>query len=191
MAHAGASLRALALIAALGLGACSGEGDLRRQLGLDRQGPDAFRVVAQPPLELPPGFGLRPPQPGAARPNEPTPTQTARSAVFGGPALQRDLPAGDPRTGGEAALLRQAGAIGADPAVRTAIDREAQQLADSDRTIVDRILFWREAEPAGVLVDPTAESRRLRENAALGRTQTTGDTPIIQRRRRGLLERLL
>jgi hypothetical protein len=111
--------------------------------------------------------------------------------VFGGPALQRDLPAGDPRTGGEAALLRQAGAIGADPSVRAAIDREAQQLADSERTIVDRVLFWRETEPAGTLVDPTAESRRLRENAALGRTPTTGDTPIIQRRRRGLLERLL
>lgn len=181
---------AVLTLAAVTLTACSGDTDIRRQLGLDRQGPDAFRVVAQAPLELPPGFGLRPPQPGAPRPNEATTAQQARSAVFGTPALTRDQLADGTRSGGEVALLRQAGAVNLDPSVREAVDRESQQLAAADRRLIDRILFWREAEPAGTVVDPTAETRRLRENSALGLPASTGQTPSIQRRRRGLLEGL-
>jgi hypothetical protein len=49
-------------------------------------------------------------------------------------------------------------------------------------------VFWRTPEQPGVVLDPAREQQRLRENAALGREQTVGDTPIIQRRRRGLLE---
>ena len=36
----------------------------------------------------------------------------------------------------------------------------------------------------------TRETQRLRENSALGRSPEDGETPIIQRRQRGLLDRL-
>jgi hypothetical protein len=39
-----------------------------------------------------------------------------------------------------------------------------------------------------VALDPEREAKRLRENAALGQNTTSGDTPIIQRRRRSLLD---
>jgi hypothetical protein len=38
------------------------------------------------------------------------------------------------------------------------------------------------------VVDAERETRRLRENQALGRPASEGDTPIVRRRQRGLLE---
>ncbi len=48
------------LIAAviMALSACSG---VKKQLGLTKQSPDEFKVVARAPLSLPPDFSLRPP----------------------------------------------------------------------------------------------------------------------------------
>jgi len=42
--------------------------------------------------------------------------------------------------------------------------------------------------PLGQSVDASAESKRLQENAALGEPVTTGETPVIERRERALLE---
>ena len=41
-------------------------------------------------------------------------------------------------------------------------------------------MFWKATPPAGTAVDPVRESARLRQNAALGQPENTGDTPIIQ-----------
>jgi hypothetical protein len=174
----------LLVAAALGLSACDNSG-LRRSLGLDVRGPDEFRVVSRAPLDLPPEFGLRPPTPGAARPNEPTVREQAKQTVFGG-ATAAKLVAG--RTEGESALLRQAGAVEADGTIRDTVNRESAQLAAADRSFSDRLIFWRDPPPPGTVVDPVAEQQRLRENAALGKPATTGETPIIQRKRRGILE---
>jgi hypothetical protein len=97
-----------------------------------------------------------------------------------------------PRAGpsaGEAALLAAAGPA-PPPDLRRQIETDRTLLAETDRTLTDRLLFWRRPEPPGVAVDPQREAQRLREAAALGRNITEGDTPIIQRRRRGLLEGL-
>ncbi len=51
-------------------------------------------------------------------------------------------------------------------------------------------MFWQEAPRPGTVLDPEREARRLRENAALGRSPEEGETPIIQRRQRGLLDGL-
>lgn len=168
------------------LGGCGG--DVRRAIGLDRTGPDEFRVVSRAPLDLPPEFGLRPPQPGAPRPNEPSARDQARSTVFGANA-RPDTQLGD-RTPGENTLLRRAGAVNPDPTIRETVNRETSQLARADRTLVDRLIFWREPDPPGSAVDATNEARRLRENSALGRPVTDGTTPVIQRKRRGILEGL-
>ena len=67
--------------------------------------------------------------------------------------------------------------------------RKAQLDAPS-RSFADRLMFWKPIPPAGTSVDPAAESQRLRQNAALGAAESTGDTPIIQRRRQGILDSL-
>ena len=44
-------------------------------------------------------------------------------------------------------------------------------------------MFWRGPDQPGVALDARRESQRLRENSALGRDVTEGETPIIQRSR--------
>ncbi len=182
-------LRSAAIIAGMSLALAGCSSDLKRSLGLELTGPDPFQVVTHAPLEMPPDFGLRPPEPGAPRPNEAPVTEQARTTVFGPTAPQ---PTALPdRSTGESALLRQAGAIGTDPSIRDKVNRESVQLAQQDRSFVDRLVFWRDPPPPGTVVDPQAEARRLRENAALGKPVTDGNTPIIQRKKnQGLLEGL-
>jgi hypothetical protein len=176
---------AVLALAALGLAACD-SGSLRRSLGLDSRGPDEFKVVQRAPLDVPPDFGLRPPQPGAGRPNEPTVREQAKATVFGANTPTTKLVEG--RTAGESSLLRQAGAVDVDTSIRETVDRESAQLAQADRTLTDRLIFWRDQPTPGTVVDPVAETQRLRENAALGKPATEGETPIIQRKRKGILE---
>ena len=50
-------------------------------VGLDQTGPDEFAVESRAPLTIPPDFDLRPPQPGAPRPQEVTAAERARKAI--------------------------------------------------------------------------------------------------------------
>ena len=40
----------------------------------------------------------------------------------------------------------------------------------------------------GVVIDPEGESKRLQENATLGKSVTEGETPIIERKEKALFE---
>src|SRR3546814_15251460 len=85
--------------------------------------PDEFRVVSRAPLTLPPDYNLRPPEPGAPRPQVGTPSQQAERAVFANsqnPAVQQQVSA--PRTAGEQALLAATGAESADPNIRYIVE---------------------------------------------------------------------
>jgi hypothetical protein len=55
--------------------------DFRQALGIDRVGPDEFAVESRAPLTIPPEFDLRPPQPGAPRPQEATAADKARKVI--------------------------------------------------------------------------------------------------------------
>jgi Protein of unknown function (DUF3035) len=178
-----------ALVTALALGACQ---DTRRAIGLEKAPPDEFSVVSRAPLSLPPDFQLRPPRPGAQRPQENTVQQQARQNIFraGQTAADRDagnLVAGN-RSPAELALLRQAGAGESQPNIRQTVNAEASAEMAADDTLVSKILFWRKPEPPGTVVDATRETQRLRENVALGRAASEGETPIIQRKKKALLE---
>jgi hypothetical protein len=185
------------LAGSLALGGCT---ETRKAIGWDKSPPDEFRVMSRAPLSIPPDFGLRPPTPGAPRPQEGTTTDQARSAVTGGRTPLRTTGAGPAaatpvqrqgsRSNGEEALLSRAGADRIDPTIRTTVDREARAMADADRSFTDRLIFWRQPDPPGTVVDPQREQQRIRENQALGRAPTDGDTPIIRRRQRGILEGL-
>lgn len=169
----------------------------REALGLNKKAPDEFAVVTKAPLVLPPEFGLRPPEPGAPRPQEVPARDRAAAALAG----RTDSAAGqltplsrDPnaaaaqRSAGESALLQQARASNADPDIRRKVNDEFTQLAERDRRFVDRLIFWQKSEEPGLAVDAAKEAQRLRENAATGRPVTAGDVPTIKRRERGPLE---
>ena len=88
--------------ASLVLPGCS---DFRRALGMDRVGPDEFAVESRAPLTMPPEFDLRPPQPGAPRPQEATAADKARRVIdTAGP--------GEPGKQATAGLRIPAGGVG-------------------------------------------------------------------------------
>jgi hypothetical protein len=175
----------MALTALLTLGACSGgTADFARSIGMTRDPPDEFTVTTRAPLSMPPDYALRPPEPGAARPNERTPRQSAEAALVPSSALSSAAGV----TPGQQALIAAAGKP-VSPEIRNDLNREASQQAAS-RSMTDRLMFWKDPAKPAVLVDPAAEAKRLRENAALGQPTDSGDTPIIQRKSQGLLDSL-
>jgi hypothetical protein len=81
-AEGGRRLGPLFAIVCLALGTMlSGCTDIRRAIGMDRVGPDEFAVESRAPLTIPPDYDLRPPAPGAARPQEVTAAERARRAI--------------------------------------------------------------------------------------------------------------
>jgi hypothetical protein len=180
-------------VAAVALSGCS---SMRETFGFAKTAPDEFAVVTRPPLVMPPDYGLRPPQPGAQRPQEKEirdqarETITGRNAGMGGGAQLASNTAssgGAPRTEGERALLGKAGALDADATIRRTVDRESTLLAEADSDFIDRLIFWQEKPEPGTVVDPQAESRRIRESLATGEAPK-GETPTIKRRKKGWLE---
>jgi hypothetical protein len=161
----------------------------KQAIGLGKHAPDEFQVVSQAPLSIPPDFNLPTPTPGAPRPQDGSPTLTAENALLANSTTgaQSGQPAAS-QSSGEQALLQTAGATGADPGIRTVVNQEASAETAASQGLLDRLVFWRATEPAGTIVDPTAEQQRLQQNAALGQPITTGATPTIKRRKKALLE---
>ena len=178
--------------AVFALTACEG---VKKQFGLTKQSPDEFRVVARAPLSLPPDFTLRPPEPGAVRPQEGTTAQQARQAIFRTSQSKSLTPAlvsastsdAQSRSAGELSLLKAAGADNVGLDIRALVNKESDSLRD-DRGFLEALVFWRDREEPGTLVNAEGESRRLRENSALGKDVTDGETPSIERREKALFE---
>ncbi len=173
-----------AALVALGLALAGCEG-VKDQLGIGKNPPDEFTVVARAPLSLPPDYTLRPPTPGAPRPQETQPRDRAKAALVGAAADTRAAGASSP---GERALLARAGTAGAQPDIRRVINEENALFAEDDGRFVDRLIFWQNKPPPGAVIDPTKEAQRLQEASALGNPPTTGTTPVIERRTRGLFQ---
>jgi hypothetical protein len=166
--------------AALPLTGCGD--DLSRTFGFSRDAPDEFQVTTRAPLSVPPDFELRPPRPGAERPQEQTQRRQAEEAISPDLALNGRRNTGG-LTPGQEALLSQAGPS-APADIRAKIDTDSQ-LDRANRGLTDRLMFWKDAPPPGTAVDPAAEAKRLQTNAALGQGVTAGDTPIVQPSKRG------
>jgi len=168
------------------LSAC-GDGGLARTFGFTRDSPDEFTVTTRAPLSMPPNFALRPPRPGAPRPQEQSEARQAEEALVPQTALAGSQQGG--LSPGQEALVQQAGPP-APPDIRQDIRNDAQRQQAANDSFVNKLLFWRKSAPQGIVVDPQAEAQRLRQNAALGQSPEAGDTPIIQPRRKGWLEGL-
>jgi hypothetical protein len=109
--------------------------DFRRALGMDRVGPDEFAVESRAPLTLPPEFDLRPPQPGAPRPQEVTAADKARKVIdTAGP--------GEPGKQATAALKIPAGGV----AGGVQLDPNQQV---GDQSLANKLLHTNDNAPVG------------------------------------------
>ena len=168
-------IRSIALLAgvAVALGAC----DVANTLGLNREGPDEFQVLSHAPLTLPPDYRLRPPDPGAVRPQQVAPRDNARQTLTGSAGSGATA-----RSAGESVLISKTGGAKVDSNFRRRIDEETAEIAEKNRRLLDDLIFWEDRKTHASVVDAQGESKRLRENAALGKPPTEGETPTIQRR---------
>ncbi|MGI9360818.1 MAG: DUF3035 domain-containing protein [Parasphingorhabdus sp.] len=98
------SIIGISLISLAGLSACGSSGLF------DRDRPDEFAVSRQPPLVIPPDFGLTPPKPGEPRPQTGGAQQQTLEAMFGGSQA---------RSATESSIVSQAGE--ADPGIRSSV----------------------------------------------------------------------
>ncbi|WP_373084608.1 DUF3035 domain-containing protein [Sneathiella sp.] len=181
------------LLAAITLTGCD---STKQALGIGtKKAPDEFTVITKAPLIIPPDFSLRPPAPGQKGPQDALAENSARTALLGAQAapapVTKDEVAEAGISAGELALLRQAGAENVNPDIRQIVNTETAMLAEDDESFLERVMFWQDQPPYGTVVNPAKEKKRLQENAALGDTPGEGgDTPIIERKKRALLEGL-
>jgi hypothetical protein len=161
---------------ALSLAACGGA---KEKLGLTKKSPDEFAVVKRAPLSMPPDYTLRPPTPGAPRPQEQSPQAAARQSVFGADDGQAGTQT--QYTGDDAAFLNSAGAVNTNPDIRRAVDSETAILDEKERPVVKRILGMKSPEqaPANV-VNAKKEAERLENNKTQGKPVTSGQTPSVE-----------
>jgi hypothetical protein len=110
--------------------------DFRRALGMDRGGPDEFAVESRAPLTLPPEYDLRPPQPGAPRPQEITAADKARKVID-------TAGRGEPGKQATAALKIPAGGVGG---VGAQLD-PSQQVGD--QSLANKLLHTNDNAPPG------------------------------------------
>ncbi len=110
--------------------------------------------------------------------------ERARTAIYGSGA---EAPTGG-GSAGEQALLGHAGTGQSAPDIRRMINEENSIYDEGNESFVDRLIFWQDPSPLGTVVDPTMESQRLQEADALGEAPTEGQTPVIERREKAILE---
>lgn len=185
---------ASAILAALVLVGCGESGGV---FGFDRNGPDEFTVVRNQPLSMPPDATVRPPEPGTSRSTRDLGTNRARESLLESapegevatpaiPGVPEYLPTAGASPGEIALAERVAAYYGVQPDIRRIVDEESYGLVLEQKNLVDKLLFWQEPPPPGTTLDASAESRRLRENEALGKPVNSGVAPLIVRKKSGV-----
>lgn len=143
------------LLMLLALGACT---NAKEKMGLIKESPDEFAVVKRAPLEMPPNFALKPPKPGATRPQETKTVKQAQNAVYG-KSIEKQAP-----TSAESAFLNEAGANTTDPNIRARVDNESHETNRKNQPVAKRLLNWG-GEAEEHIIDPKQEAERLKESA--------------------------
>ena len=181
----------VAIVGAFALSACTSN-TVKDTLGLNRSAPDEYRVVSRPPLTVPPQFTLRPPANSDVDVNQPTASEKAKSMVLEGNGNDTKK-AGKVKgtTSAESQFLKNAGADSADPKVRDALVEEhyIKQEKREDSPWWD--IFSGSNEKKDPLVDAKKETDRIEKNQSEGQPVTTGDTPEVKAKDKGVLGKLL
>jgi Protein of unknown function (DUF3035) len=129
------------LIGAPLLAGCS---DLKQMVGLDPTMPDEFAVESRAPLTIPPDFDLRPPEPGAPRPQEKTAKQQAQEAIE---------QAGPGAPGNQESDMRLRSAENGLPAIGTGAQAPEATGTVGSQSLSSKLLDYGDTGTAGATVD--------------------------------------
>lgn len=165
----------LSLINLLFLSACGSD-----PLGLRvKNAPDEFQVLPQKPLEVPPSYALRPPKKAVTTVTSNARTK-AKQTIFNLEEGQKVEPTLHTSYGEDQAFLKKVVKKDVDPNIRLVIEQETNNLSSS-KLFAKKLLFWKNdnTRPATVLNAPE-ESKRMKENAILGKPITDGSTPMYE-----------
>lgn len=142
----------------LGCVLMTGCDETKRALGYERKSPDAFKSYTRQPLYMPPNYALRPPKPGAERPQEKKPSEAAKNALFG---EEKDNLSSSPHSDAEKDLLSNVGPREKD--IRDIVDKEADQEKPAETSLRNVLGLSKKKESQGDIIDPIAESERLKK----------------------------
>ena len=171
----------------IGLLLASCSSDVKDSLGIHRDAPDEYKVIANPPLSIPPDFSLRPPL---------ATTAAAPKGMSGGISAKEILVGDDsaaivdasPITAGEQRLLGKADALSVDPSIREELAQDNMPPAPKPKKKEGFFSsIWPSKKPEqpkqalapDEVVDPAAEKKRLDANKKNGMSVTAGETPTI------------
>lgn len=202
------------------ISACGGASGIKETLGIGSRSPDEFRVVSRPPLSVPPQFNLRPPSADAQSPIVVPADKQARSIITGNPVqAQGENDIGYDNTvetavmpvesvpidsaknkkgtvsnkGGASSspFLSKIGADKADPKVREELIEQKMQAQEKK----EEGSWWSNltstTEKKDTLVNAEQESKRIKDNKAANKPVTTGQTPEVKDKDRGLIGNIL
>ncbi len=134
------------LLCAASLVMVSGCSAFRSAAGSSKRTPDEFAVAREAPLVVPPDFTLRPPRPGAPRPQEVDAQGQAVQALFGSGAT---VP---PKSPAEQALLDKAGAARVNADIRSTVKDDGTIVADKGALLKDILSTADGSTAPGVVV---------------------------------------
>ena len=181
------------------LAACA-EGSAKQALGLDRNPPDEFRVVARPPLSVPPEFNLEPPSATSEAPGQLPVSEQAKTLLTGDKAATPEKPAAKTKAGktksktaADSAFLEKAGATAANPDIRKELVEEKYLMQRKEEEEGDS--WWnvlpglsKKSEPT---VDSSKEAQRIKQNESSGKPVTEGETPVQKGKTKNTLDYIL
>lgn len=128
-ASMGATIRAISVLACLGLAACSSGKDPKLLYFEDTEGPDEFLILPTKPLEPPADYTALPaPTPGGSNLTDPTPEADAVAALGG--SAERVLTGGGVR---DTALISRATRFGVQTGIRDQLAAEDLDYRQAER----------------------------------------------------------
>ncbi len=173
----------------------TGCGSARDIVGLSKQSPDEFEVVTRAPLSLPPDYGLRVPVPNFSRTQKKSVSESADKLI---PARGFQSPGQNlsrvDRSGAispaEDAILGRAQAKISNQSIRAEINSDNKTISDTDKKLIEKIIFWQGTNKPGAVLDPEKESERIKGLKSDGKPISNSAVPVIERADRGLLDGL-
>jgi hypothetical protein len=170
---------------------CSG--DVKAKLGMRRDGPDEFQVIAAPPLSVPPEFNLRPPLNAAGITRSTSAQQDAKKMLINnGAAPTPDVRASALPSSGDEKFITKAGASTTDTSIREIMSNESQPAAvqEEKKGFFSSLLTFNKEDDAPITVDAAAEKQRIDTNKQTNQPITAGETPTINQKK-SVIEKLL